>query len=80
MMWEWSTILFVAAVLVAIVTVVLFIISWASNTPFNLNSRSEGLQVSAVLALLSIWFVAGAIYLGGVAVERKKIAMAASMV
>jgi len=60
--FNWASLLFAIGVLVAIATIVLYIIACASNTPFNMNNRTEGLLVAAVLALLGIWFGGAALY------------------
>ncbi len=60
---NWAALLFAIAILASIATIVLFIIACCSNTPFNMNSRSEGLLVAAVLALLTIFWSSAALYL-----------------
>lgn len=59
---DWAMVFFVLALLLAIAVIVLFIISCVSTTPFNMDSRSEGLLVCTVLALLTIWMMSSSNY------------------
>jgi hypothetical protein len=54
---DFSMVLMLLSLALAIATVVLLIIAWTSTTPFGTNNRQEGLQITIVFALLGIWCV-----------------------
>jgi hypothetical protein len=72
MKWAWSSIFAVAAVLLSIAVIVLFIISVVSQTPFNMNTRSEGLLVCFVLVGFCCYLMGAAMYTGWTTHQAEK--------
>jgi len=55
MKWDIGALMMFLGFLGFIATIVLFILACSSQTPFNMQNRTEGLLVATVLAIISTW-------------------------
>lgn len=65
MNWEISSVLFVIGFLMAVASLVLFIMACVSTTPFNMQNRTEGLLVAGTLVGLGIANMLASTYMSG---------------